>query len=151
MIKKISGSENENELNDKMKALSKFYKAFNEQDIDLMESIWDNNANSVMDNPVGGIKVGWQDIKDVYTKIFTSNAKVYVEFYDFIIQESADFFYITGKEKGTFEKGNTSLDLRIRTSRIFRKINDKWVQIHHHGSIDDPELLKTYQNAVLSN
>jgi len=148
MLNKINGSENIDELNDSMKALSKFYKAFNERDIHLMESVWDNNDKSVMDNPVGGIKIGWNDIKDVYTRIFTSNAKVYVEFYDFIIQESDGFFYITGKEKGTFQKGNTNLDLRIRTSRIFRKINEKWVQIHHHGSIDDPELLKTYQEAV---
>jgi len=29
------------------------------------------------------------------------------------------------------------------------KIDGKWKQVHHHGSIDDPRLLAQYQSAVL--
>ena len=36
----------------------------------------------------------------------------------------------------------------IRISRIFRRVDGRWRQIHHHGSIDDADLLARYQAAV---
>lgn len=45
-------------------------------------------------------------------------------------------------------RGKT-IDLSIRTTRLFRRAADgTWKQIHHHGSIDDPQLLATYQASV---
>jgi hypothetical protein len=32
---------------------------------------------------------------------------------------------------------------------IFRWAEDRWRQIHYHGSIDDPDMLARYQQAVL--
>jgi hypothetical protein len=37
--------------------------------------------------------------------------------------------------------------LQIRTTRIFAYAGT-WVQVHHHGSIDDPAALAAYQQAV---
>ena len=43
-----------------------------------------------------------------------------------------------------------SMRLAIRTSRIFRKDADgTWRQVHHHGSIDDPQMLAAYQATIL--
>jgi len=39
--------------------------------------------------------------------------------------------------------------LAIRTSRIIKNIAGHWRQVHHHGSIDDPQLLANYQSLVL--
>jgi len=38
----------------------------------------------------------------------------------------------------------------IRTSRFFAysEAIGRWVQFHHHGSIDSPEALRAYQHAV---
>ncbi|MDP1572785.1 MAG: hypothetical protein Q8M04_00895 [Pseudomonadota bacterium] len=41
--------------------------------------------------------------------------------------------------------------LAIRTSRIFKKLEGRWKQVHQHGSIKDPELLARYPSAVLGN
>jgi phage gp16-like protein len=35
------------------------------------------------------------------------------------------------------------------TSRIFKKLEGRWKQAHHHGSIEDPQLLAKYQAAAL--
>lgn len=43
------------------------------------------------------------------------------------------------------------LEMAIRTSRVFRRISGEWRQVHHHGSVDDAELLAAYQQAVRSN
>jgi predicted glycosyltransferase involved in capsule biosynthesis len=40
------------------------------------------------------------------------------------------------------------MDLKIRTSRLFQLIGGRWRQFHHHGSVEDPELLARYQAAV---
>ena len=146
----INGSENlSNVENDKLKALINFYKAFNNRDIKLMQKVWLNSKEASMNNPVGGIMRDWNNIESVYDKIFNGNAKVYVEFYDFTLHETENMFFVTGRERGYFENGNTKIELAIRTSRVFIKKDNEWKQIQHHGSIDNPDLLQKYQNAIL--
>jgi hypothetical protein len=41
------------------------------------------------------------------------------------------------------------MSLAIRTSRIFIRSFGAWKQVHHHGSIENPDLLAKYQAAVL--
>lgn len=85
-----------------------------------------------------------EEIKAVYGRIFNSPAKVYVEFYDYTVHEAGEIFYAVGRERGKFSIGETAINLAIRTTRIYRLIDGKWRQVHHHGSIDDPELLARY-------
>lgn len=131
------------------KALSKFYKAFNTQNMALMKQSWLNTDEISMDNPIGGIRRGWKEIGNGYNKIFDQKIKVFVEFYEYNIHTTENMFFATGRERGYFKTDNVEIPLAIRTSRIFIKLNDEWKQIHHHGSIDDPELLKNYQKAIL--
>lgn len=131
-----------------LQALVQFYRAFNNRDLALMAENWEDSADAVMDNPLGGIKRGWPDIRSVYERIFAGPARVEVEFYDYTLHVIGDVFYAVGRERGTFEKDGRKLDLAIRTSRIFRRANGRWRQTHHHGSIDDPRLLDAYQQAV---
>lgn len=102
-----------------------------------------------MDNPLGGIKRGWAEISSIYEKIFSGHAKVYVEYYDYTIHEHSEVFYSVGRERGFYSLGEKRVNLVIRTSRIFRRVGSNWKQIHHHGSIEDAELLATYQSAVM--
>lgn len=102
-----------------------------------------------MDNPLGGIKRGWPDISAVYQRIFNGPAQVYVEYYDYTIHAFNEVFYAVGRERGFFRMDGHQIDLAIRTSRIFRKAGRTWRQTHHHGSIEDPKLLSSYQKAVL--
>jgi len=146
----INGSENlGNVKNDKLKALINFYKAFNSRDMKLMQKVWLNSKEVSMNNPVGGIMRDWDNIESVYNKIFNGKAKVYVEFYDFTMHSTDTMFLVTGREKGYFEKGNTKIDLAIRTSRVFIKKGNEWKQIQHHGSIENPDLLRKYQIEIL--
>ncbi len=149
-MKSINGSENlANVENDKLKALINFYKAFNQRDMNLMKKVWLNSEEASMNNPVGGIMRGWNNIESVYDKIFNGNATVYVEFYDFTMHSTDEMYFVTGREKGYFQKDKTRIDLAIRTSRVFIKKDNEWKQIQHHGSIDNPDLLRKYQDAIM--
>jgi len=139
----INGSENLDEIsNPEILSLSLFYSAFNRASMPLMELSWLNNDEVSMDNPIGGIRRGWDEIRNGYDKIFNGKAKVYVEFYDFTIHKTDKMFFATGRERGFFKTNELEIPLDIRTSRIFIFHNGTWRQIHHHGSIDNPDLLK---------
>jgi ketosteroid isomerase-like protein len=146
----INGFENTIDLqSDELKSVLRFYKAFNGRSLELMQEVWLTTDDISMDNPIGGIRRGWSEIKAGYDRIFNGKAKVYVEFYDYTLHTTPDMFFVTGRERGHFKTDSMSFDLAIRTSRIFVKSNGEWKHIHHHGSIDNPELLKTYQEAVI--
>jgi len=148
--KAITGSENTDaKASDPMAALIEFYRAFNNGDLELMSKNWEKNDEVSMSNPLGGVKRGWDTIKEVYSNIFSGSAKVYVEYYDYSIHHSGAMFCAVGRERGFFQLGEQKIDLAIRTSRTYRMGCGRWHQIHHHGSIDNPELLAVYQEAVL--
>lgn len=131
-----------------LQALTQFYAGFNGRDLKKVQESWAQSEESSMDNPLGGIKRGWEEIRGVYERLFAGPATVYVEFYDYTIHEAGDIFYAVGRERGEFRVSETMVPLAIRTTRIFRRIGGTWKQVHHHGSIEDPELLAQYQRAV---
>jgi ketosteroid isomerase-like protein len=147
VAKVVDGSEFRGDTRLPEQALAQFYKAFNSQDLALMEQNWEQSDEAALDNPLGGIKRGWTEIRAVYERIFSSKTPVRVEFYDYTIHEFMDIFYVVGRERPL--GGNSELQIAIRTTRIFhRQENGEWKMIHHHGSFDDPELLARYQAAV---
>ena len=145
----ITGKEGQGNLSSPYQALVQFYCAFNHRDMEAMEDNWAQSDEIAMDNPLGGIKRGWGEIRPVYERIFNGPAKVYVEYYDYTIHETDGMFYAVGRERGYFRLAENEVKLAIRTSRVFKKMDGRWKQVHHHGSIDDPELLAGYQTAVL--
>jgi hypothetical protein len=129
-------------------ALHQFYEAFNGRDFELMEQNWLNSEEIAMDNPLGGIKRGWDELKTIYQRIFSGEAQVYVEYYDYTIVEFDGGFCAIGRERGDVNLNNQKLELAIRTSRVYKEMEGSYRQIHHHGSIEDPKLLEAYQTLV---
>ncbi len=145
----ITGREDQGDRTSPFQALVHFSCAFNSRDMGMMADNWAQSDDVAMDNPLGGLKRGWEEIRPVYERIFAGPAEVFVEFFDYTLHETPEMFYAVGRERGRFRLGGTEIPLAIRTSRIFRKVGDRWRQVHHHGSIDDPQLLETYQAAVM--
>lgn len=146
----ITGVEDKKGLATTLQALIEFYDAFNSRNLKKMAENWAHTDEIVMGNPVGGIKRGWEEIRSVYERIFNGPAQVYVELYDYTIHETGEMFYAVGRERGEFRLGESAINLAIRTTRIYKLIDGRWRQVHHHGSIDDPELLAQYQSAIKS-
>jgi ketosteroid isomerase-like protein len=144
----VTGKEEKGLLSTPMIALSEFYEALNTRNMEKMARNWAQTNEAVMDNPVGGIKRGWNEIRAVYERVFSSPEPYWFEFYDYSVHEAGEIFYVVGRERGEYRRGGSVLQMAIRTSRIFRQIGGEWRQVHHHGSIDAPELLAAYQQAV---
>lgn len=129
-------------------ALETFYYSFNNKDINVFKELWVENELIQLNNPVGGMLRGKSEIVNLYNNIFTGKADVWVEFSDIVCYAFNDCYVFTGREQGEFKIDNKTINLKIRTSRIFAYVNGKWGQVHHHGSIDDAALLAKYQDAV---
>ena len=142
-----------NEINEEIyNTLYNFYKAFNAKDFILMKENWLHSDEIAMSNPLGGIKHEWDDIQSVYEKIFAGKAKIYVEFYDYTIIELVGGFCCVGRERGSAEVDGKKIELAIRTSRVYKLTQEenvvRYKQVHHHGSIENPELLDAYQKLL---
>jgi ketosteroid isomerase-like protein len=144
----LTGCEDHIDPREPLGALIEFYRAFNGRDLALMERNWVTSEDASMATPLGGIRRGWADIREVYERIFRSPATINVEFHDYTIQCFGEMFYAVGRERGLLQSENRSLELNIRTSRLFRFTADRWRQVHHHGSIENPERLLRYQAAI---
>ncbi|MBD8879038.1 MULTISPECIES: YybH family protein [Rhodanobacter] len=144
----IDGNETDLDSASPLAALSAFYRAFNNRDIEAMARNWHDEADASMSNPLGGIARGWTAIRAVYQRIFEGRARVHVAFHDYTLHVAGDMFYAVGRERGTLVRDGLRLEPAIRTSRLFRRIDGAWRQVHHHGSFDDAALLSAYQEAV---
>ncbi len=133
-------------------ALESFYHALNNADLDVLRAVWSADPLAQLDNPVGGIIRSGDAIADLYRRIFTGGLNVQVTFTDAVTHLGRDTAVFAGHELGSYAGSNDArVPLQIRTSRVFAWDPDqgRWLQIHHHGSIDDPHALAAYQAAAL--
>jgi ketosteroid isomerase-like protein len=111
-----------------------FYRAFNARDLDGLAANWEPGDAPSMDNPMGGIRLGWQSIREGYLKLFGGPAIVQVTVHDFTSQGGHDWHLFVGRERGTCTAPGAKMDVRFRTTRWFTRRGGMWRQLHHHGS-----------------
>ena len=107
----------------------------------MMPMNWAQSDDISMDNPLGGIKLAGQKSRQFINIFLTVRPRF---MWSITITP-------TMRQLNCFTRQAGEISLAIRTSGIFRKISDRWQQFHHHGSIDNPQLLADYQTAVLLN
>lgn len=130
-------------------ALIDFYRAFNARLLDDLAKNWAPDEVPSMSNPVGGIRRGWPSIRQGYEKLFGGDARIHVTFHDFVSHGDDQHYMFAGRERGVVETPEGRIEVKVRTTRWFAKIDGAWRQLHHHGSIEDPAMLSTYQTVLL--
>jgi hypothetical protein len=150
MVKVITGDEDHVDPRIPEGALAEFYRAFNSRDLALMEQNWAGDE-AVLYHELGGVRYGWTEIRELYEQtLLASPAGVLMTFHDYRIDRFSDTFFAVGLERGLLRTQADVLEFRIRASRVFGWRGGRWRQIHHHGSIEEPELLANYLALVLT-
>ncbi len=132
-------------------ALESFYYALNHRDAEVLAMVWSDHDLAQLNNPLGGILRGGGAIVDLYRRIFEGRARLEIEFADFVQYTDDRHAMVAGRESGSYTvHGFAPVEISIRTSRYFRYApgRGRWLQFHHHGSIDDPVALAAYQAAL---
>jgi MFS family permease len=132
-------------------AVETFYYALNNSDLEVLGQVWASDALAQLNNPVGGIIRGGAEITALYARIFTGSPLT-VRFEDVVEYTGADHAVFAGRETIAYgPAGTTRAVVEARTSRYFRfdRERSRWLQYHHHGSVDDPDALSAYRHAVL--
>jgi hypothetical protein len=133
-------------------ALETFYYALNRRDAGVLAQVWSDDPLAQLNNPLGGILRGGAAVVRLYERVFTSGTRLEIRFSDFVQYLDERHALFAGRESGTYTvEGSAPVPVQIRTSRYFRydPAHGRWLQFHHHGSIDDPEQLAAYQRALL--
>ena len=144
----VTGREQIDDTEQPLHALVQFYRALHSRDLVLMERNWDASPEAAMDNPLGGIKRGWSEIRGTYERLFASPWEYSFPFWDYTLHRAGDVFWVVGRERGRLTRGEQVIVVPIRTTRLFRRADGRWRQIHHHGSVEEPAVLARYLEAV---
>jgi ketosteroid isomerase-like protein len=132
-------------------ALESFYYALNRRDLGALSAVWSQDELAQLNNPVGGILRSGTAVTDLYRRIFSGDLRLTVTFVDAATYWWPDAVVFAGREIGQYhDQDGATVPLTIRTTRVFGYQRDagRWLQVHHHGSIDQPEQLAEYQKAV---
>ncbi len=143
----ITGKENPRDLPPQLQALSEFYAAFNQRDLEKMARVWAPSDEAVIVNPVG-ITRGWEEIRAGYNHMFSGSGSGQVELYDYSVHADGELCYVVGRERGEYRHKGTRIPLAARTTNILKSIGGRWRLVHHHVSLEDPEMLAAYQGAL---
>ncbi|OWV98949.1 hypothetical protein ATY81_26690 [Rhizobium sp. R72] len=147
-LEEVEGVEEKSGDGGPLESLIEFYRAFNAGDLRGLEAVWLGGDTPSMDNPIGGIRRGWAAIAEGYSKLFSGPARVHVTFHDFTSQGGSDWHLFVGRERGTCVAADGKLDIAFRTTRWFVRQGDSWRQLHHHGSVEDADMLRDYQRLI---
>lgn len=147
----VTGDEPKTEDGGPLDALIEFYRAFNSRDLAAVQAVWAVSHEPSMGNPIGGIRRGWRAIAEGYSRIFEGRTKVQVTFHDFSSQGGDDWHLFVGRERGVCQTPERSMALAIRTTRWFVRKDGAWLQLHHHGSVEDPKMLAEYQKLIFGD
>jgi ketosteroid isomerase-like protein len=129
-------------------ALESFYHALNHRDSVVLRDDWADHPLVQLNNPLGGIRRGGDAVASLYAKMFRGRVRLTFTLEDIVEYLGQDHALFAGREVGSYVV-KTEVPLQIRTTRYFRFEGGRWRQYHHHGSIDDPDALRAYQQAVI--
>lgn len=130
------------------RALCEFYRAVNSRDLTLVSRNWAHSGEATMDDPMAGIRRGWASIREVYEHLLEGPALVHAELVDYTLHETADVAWFVGCERGYIRARGKETPFAIRATRVFRRIDARWRQVHSHGSIGDARLLERYHASL---
>jgi ketosteroid isomerase-like protein len=130
-------------------ALESFYYAWHRRDPAVLRACWSASPFAQVDSPVGGILRGGQTIARLYQRMAASPANFRATFNDVVAYYGETHAVFAGRETGSYTAPDgATVPLEIRSTRYFRYEDGHWRQYHHHGSIDDPDALRAYQQAI---
>jgi hypothetical protein len=99
-------------------ALIQFYRAFNHARLDDLARNWAEGDVPSMDNPIGGIRRGWPEIRSGYERLFGGHARVTVALFDLSSQCGEDWHLLAASAASVKRRAAVSTCAFARPGRL---------------------------------
>jgi ketosteroid isomerase-like protein len=125
---------------DPVQVLGRFYRAFNDRNLALMETVWYHSAETSVVSPLVGLVRGWPAIRSAYEQGFRSAMHITTEFYDYTVHPFGDVFSAVGRARARSTTPSGSVEVVGQATNILRRSPDgSWKLVHHHVSVAGPQ------------
>ena len=111
-----------------------FYRAFENLDVGLMDSMWAHEEYVTCIHPGWSIRLGWPAVRDSWVVIFNNTFSMAFELTELQVQVAADVAWVICTENISSRVGESPQNSRVVATNLFERIGDEWKIIHHHGS-----------------
>jgi ketosteroid isomerase-like protein len=129
-------------------ALETFYYAWHNRDAAALRACWSASPFAEIDSPSAGTVRGGEAIARLYQRAVASPADIRLSFEDVVAFYGESDVVYAGRESAIYTaRDGSTVPVEIRCTRYLRYEGGHWRQYHHHGSIDDPDALRSYQQA----
>ena len=118
-----------------LKVNSDFYRAFSTKNITLMGTVWHNSPYVQCIHPGAKPLVGYDNIVSMWSNMFQARDQVFkgtdITPSDVRVHVRGTSAFVTCTEEVIAPSG---AERRMLATNIFRKLEGRWVLVHHHAS-----------------
>ncbi|MDH3444142.1 MAG: nuclear transport factor 2 family protein [Deltaproteobacteria bacterium] len=111
-----------------------FYRAFESLDIKRMESVWAHDEAIECGHPGWLILRGRKAVMESWRSIFENTAEIHFLLSEVTVHIQDNVAWVTLYENLSSAVGEQNVSAMVLTTNIFKKIDEGWRMIHHHGS-----------------
>ena len=125
-----------------------FYAALNREingDPGPMMEVWSHGSEVSTMHPLGGINVGWEDVRAGWEQAAQAISDGQVSLEDLVVLPLADdVAYTLGIEHGQAKLGEETVGIDWRVTNIYRREEGEWKVVHHHTDVS-PALVEVFK------
>ena len=111
-----------------------FYRAFETLAMPQMEAVWGHGDAVHCVHPGWGLITGRADVMSSWARIFENTSLMNFRITDAQVHVAGDFAWVICVENITSVVDTNVSEFRVLTTNMFRKQDDRWLMVHHHGS-----------------
>ena len=120
-------------------ASERFYAALNREingDPGPMMEVWSHGADVSAMHPLGGINVGWEEVRAGWEQAAQGMSEGQVSLADLVVLPIADdVAYTVGTEHGQAKFAGDQISVEWRVTNIYRREGGEWKIVHHHTDV----------------
>lgn len=111
-----------------------FYDAFNQQDIELMRTVWQVDIGAQCIHPGWPVLKGYQEIMQSWEDIFHHNQHMEIKVSDADVMIRDDFAWVSCQENLFSIKMTGVQSTKVHATNLFVKAGEDWKMILHHAA-----------------
>jgi hypothetical protein len=123
-------------LTEILKINGKFYHAFEDLSIDMMDNLWKHDESIICVHPGWELLVGWLAIRESWVTIFQNTQVIKINITNTRVKifDNGDIGVVVCQENIESSVNRLQDKIGIIATNIFERYENRWLLIHHQGS-----------------